>query len=178
MLITISKIILILLQDMTELEIKIKVKVFKHMHELKSADEALMQAAKRALSNCYAPYSGFKVSAAVLLANGEILTGTNQENASFPVGICAEGTVLSAVSAVYPGVAIKKMAITVRNMKQLINYPVSPCGICRQRILEYETRFESDIEIIMMGEEGEVYSVSSIRDLLPLQFSKADLSGN
>ena len=160
---------------MNEIEIKIRIKVFKHLHELKPVDEALMQAAKRALSNSYSPYSAFKVAAAVLLENGEILTGTNQENASFPAGICAEGTVLSAVSAIHPGVAIKKMAVTVKNLRQVTNYPVSPCGICRQRILEYETRFNNNIEIIMMGEEGEVYAVNSIKDLLPLHFSKADL---
>jgi cytidine deaminase len=160
---------------MNEIEIKIKVKVFKHLHDLKPADEALMQAAKRALHNSYSPYSAFKVAAAVLLENGEILTGTNQENASYPAGICAEGTVLSAASAIYPGVTIKKMAVTVKNTRHVAASPVSPCGICRQRILEYETRFNSDIEIIMMGEEGEVYSVNSIKDLLPLHFSKADL---
>jgi cytidine deaminase len=160
---------------MSEIEIKIKVKVFKQLHELKSADEALMQAAKRALNDAYAPYSAFKVAAAVLLENGEILTGTNQENASFPAGICAEGTVLSAVSAMYPGVTIKKMAITVKNTRHAVTYPVAPCGICRQRILEYETRFNSNIEIILMGEEGEIYSVNTVKDLLPLCFSKADL---
>ena len=160
---------------MSEFEIKIKVKVFKHLHELKSADEALLNAAKRALNDAYAPYSAFKVAAAVLLDNGEILTGTNQENASFPAGICAEGTVLSAVSAMYPGVTIKKMAITVKNARHTITYPVAPCGICRQRILEYETRFNSDIEIILMGEEGEIYTVGTVKDLLPLCFSKSDL---
>jgi cytidine deaminase len=160
---------------MSEIEIKIKVKVFKHLHELKSADEALLHAAKRALNDAYAPYSGFKVAASVLLENGEILTGTNQENASFPAGICAEGTVLSAVSAMYPGVTIKKMAITVKNTRHAVNYPVAPCGICRQRILEYETRFNADIEILMMGEEGEIYSVGTAKDLLPLYFSKSAL---
>ena len=160
---------------MSEFEIKIKVQVFKHLHELKSADEALLNAAKRALNDAYAPYSAFKVAAAVLLDNGEILTGTNQENASFPAGICAEGTVLSAVSAMYPGVTIKKMAITVKNARHTITYPVAPCGICRQRILEYETRFNSDIEIILMGEEGEIYTVGTVKDLLPLCFSKSDL---
>ncbi len=160
---------------MNELEIKIKVKVFKQLHDLNPADLALMQAAKDALNNSYSPYSQFKVAAAVLLANGEILTGTNQENASFPAGICAEGTVLSAASAMFPNVAIKRMAVTVKSGKQIVAHPVSPCGICRQRILEYETRFSSDIEIMMMGEEGEVYSVSSIKQLLPLQFTGKEL---
>ena len=111
----------------------------------------------------------------MLLANGEIVTGTNQENAAFPVGICAEGTALSAVSALYPGIAVKKIAITVKGGTHKVNHPVAPCGICRQRILEYETRFNSPIEIIMMGEEGEIFVVKSVKDILPLNFSKSDL---
>ena len=160
---------------MKELEIKVKVNVFNSQAELSAAHAALVKAAQNALSNAYAPYSEFRVAAAVLLENGEILTGTNQENASFPAGICAEGTVLSAVSAVFPNVAVKKMAVTVKSARQHIAHPVAPCGICRHRISEYETRFNSDIEIIMVGEEGEVYTVSSIKDLLPLSFSNADL---
>jgi cytidine deaminase len=157
---------------MTELDINIKVRVFENIKALTPADAALMQAAKVALINSYSPYSQFKVAAAVLLENGEILTGTNQENASYPVGICAEGTVLSAVSALYPNVAVKKMAVTVKSGRSLVSKPVAPCGICRQRIYEYEMRFNADIEIIMMGEEGEVYRVKSIKDLLPLAFFK------
>ncbi len=157
---------------MTELDINVKVRVFENMKALEPKDEALLQAAKGALNNSYSPYSSFKVAAAVLLENGEILTGTNQENASYPVGICAEGTVLSAVSAMHPNVAVKKMAVTVKSGKGLVSSPVAPCGICRQRIYEYEMRFNSDIEIIMMGEEGEVYAVKSIKDLLPLAFFK------
>ena len=157
---------------MTELDINIKVRVFENIKALTPADAALMQAAKVALINSYSPYSQFKVAAAVLLENGEILTGTNQENASYPVGICAEGTVLSAVSALYPYVAVKKMAVTVKSGRSLVSKPVAPCGICRQRIYEYEMRFNADIEIIMMGEEGEVYRVKRIKDLLPLAFFK------
>ena len=160
---------------MKELNLQISVRVFEGIQSLAPADAALMKAAKAVLNHSYSPYSSFKVAAAVLLENGEILTGTNQENASFPAGICAEGTVLSAVSSIYPNVAVKKLAVTVQSARQHIAHPVAPCGICRQRILEYETRFNSNIEIFMMGEEGEVYSVNSIKDLLPLSFSKADL---
>lgn len=160
---------------MSEFEIKIRVRVYKNVQDLPVDDAVLIQEAKQALNDAYAPYSQFRVAAAILLANGEILTGTNQENASYPAGICAEGTVLSAASSLYPGVAIKKMAVTVKSARHVIARPVSPCGICRQRILEYEVRFNSNIEIWMMGEEGEVYAVDSIKDLLPLNFSKADL---
>jgi cytidine deaminase len=157
---------------MKELDIKARVGVFESINALPAADHALMQAARNALVNSYSPYSSFKVAAAALLANGEIITGTNQENASYPVGICAEGTVLSAVSAMFPGVAVKKIAVTVKSGHSLVSKPVAPCGICRQRIYEYEMRFNSDIEILMMGEDGEVYVVKSIKDLLPLAFFK------
>ena len=160
---------------MSDFEIKIRVRVFRQLQDLTPGDAALMHAAQGALENSYSPYSQFKVAAAVLLENGEILTGTNQENASYPAGICAEGTVLSAVSALHPNVAVKKMAVTIKSVNRVVSHPASPCGICRQRILEYETRFNSDIEILMMGEEGEIYVVNSVKDLLPLHFSKANL---
>lgn len=160
---------------MKERELKFTLRVFKNTKELSKKDASLLARAKGALKHSYSPYSNFKVAAAVLLANGEVVTGTNQENAAFPVGICAEGTALSAVSALYPKVAVKKIAITVKSGHQKITHPVAPCGICRQRLLEYETRFNSSIEIIMMGEEGEVYSVGSVKELLPLSFSKDDL---
>ena len=157
---------------MTELDINVKVRVYEGIKALTPEDAVLMQAAKAALVNSYSPYSQFKVAAAVLLESGEVLTGTNQENASYPAGICAEGTVLSAVSAMQPNVAVKKMAVTVKSGRSIVSKPVAPCGICRQRIYEYEMRFNADIEIIMMGEEGEVYRVKSIKDLLPLAFFK------
>lgn len=160
---------------MKEKELKFSLRVFENVNELSKEDASLMAAAKNALKDSYSPYSNFKVAATVLLANGETVTGTNQENAAFPVGICAEGTALSAASALYPNVAVKKIVITVKSGTHVINHPVAPCGICRQRILEYETRFNNNIEIILMGEEGEVYSVATVKDILPLNFSKEDL---
>ncbi len=160
---------------MEERELKFTLRVFDNIKELNEEDASLLAKAKDALKDSYSPYSNFKVAATVLLANGKIITGTNQENAAFPVGICAEGTALSAASALYPDVSVNKIAITVKSGKQMVNHPVAPCGVCRQRILEYETRFNSNIEIIMMGESGEIYSVKSVKDILPLNFSKADL---
>ena len=160
---------------MREQDIKFTLRIYKNPAELQPQDAELLNAAKEALKNAYAPYSQFNVAAAVLLENGKILTGTNQENASYPVTICAEGTVLSAVSALYPGVAVKKMAITVKSERHITTKPAGPCGVCRQRISEYENRFNTNIEIIMMAEEGEVYWVKSVQDLLPLSFSKTDL---
>ena len=143
--------------------------------DLPDLEKGLVLAAKTALSNAYAPYSKFKVAAAILLANGKIVTGTNQENASYPVGLCAEGTALSVASSVYPGIAPVKIAVTAITEKHPIEKPIAPCGICRQKLLEYEQRFNQDIEIIMAGETGEVHIVKSVKDLLPLYFSAAVL---
>lgn len=160
---------------MKERELKFTLRVFDSVNELSKEDAVLLASAKNALKDAYAPYSNFRVAATVLLANGKTVTGTNQENAAFPVGICAEGTALSAASALYPDVAISKIAITIKSGKQIIKQPVAPCGVCRQRLLEYETRFNKNIEILLMGEEGEVYSVATVKDILPLNFSKNDL---
>lgn len=160
---------------MNEKQISFTLRTYGNDGELSAADRQLLEAATAALPHAYAPYSKYHVAAAALLENGEILTGTNQENASFPAGICAEGTVVSAAAAMYPGVAIRKIVITVKSEWHVVNHPVSPCGVCRQRMLEYETRFQKPIEIIMKGETGDIYSVSSVRDLLPLAFTAKDL---
>lgn len=160
---------------MKERQLSFTLRVFDSQSALTADDSRLMKAATSALQSAYAPYSNFRVGAAVLLANGEVLTGTNQENAAFPVGICAEGTVLSAASALYPEVAVLKMAITVKSGTHVVDHPVAPCGICRQRLLEYENRFNSPIEILLTGETGEVYAIGTVKDILPLNFSKSDL---
>ncbi|MCW5907460.1 MAG: cytidine deaminase [Chitinophagales bacterium] len=160
---------------MEERSISFNYKVFKSREELPSEDAALLQKATVALEQSYSPYSNFKVAAAVLLANGEIVTGSNQENAAFPAGICAEGTVLSAASSLYADVAIVKIAITVKSHKRVIETPVAPCGICRQRLLEYENRFNQSIQIILAGEKGEVFVIDSVKHILPLYFSKNNL---
>jgi cytidine deaminase len=160
---------------MEEKQFTFSLKVYTTVQELPADEQMLINAARLALDNAYAPYSNFKVGAALLLANGKTVTGSNQENAAYPACICAEGTAFSAASSLYPDVAILKMAVTVKSDRRVIENPVAPCGICRQRILEYENRFSQPITIIMAGETGEVYSVASVKDLLPLHFSKSDL---
>lgn len=160
---------------MEERELKLSYRVFSDTAELPKEDAELIAEAKGALKDAYAPYSNFHVAATILLANGKTVTGTNQENAAFPAGTCAEGTALGAASALYPNVAIKKIAITVKSGTHVVKNPTAPCGICRQRILEYENRFNTPIEIILTGEEGEVFAIKSVKDILPLNFSKADL---
>lgn len=149
--------------------------------ELDSDDELptelaeLLVQAKIAIVTAYAPYSKFKVGAAVLLENGIIVTGSNQENASFPAGICAERVTLSAASALHPNVAVVALAISAKANEKALTEPVAPCGICRQTILEYENRFHRDIEIILQGESGKIFRIESAKDLLPLHFGGDDL---
>ena len=160
---------------MHEKEIKFSLRVFENKSELSKEDADLLNEAKNVLQNSYSPYSRFKVAAVILLANGKTVSGTNQENAAFPAGVCAEGIALGAASSLYPETALKKVAITVKSGTHVVNHPVAPCGICRQKLLEYETRFNKNIEIILQGEKGEIYSVKSVKDLLPLHFSNSDL---
>ena len=149
--------------------------------ELESDDELpaklaeLLVQAKIAIATAYAPYSEFKVGAAVLLENGVIISGSNQENASSPAGICAERVTLSAASALHPNVAVVALAISAKAIDRILMEPVAPCGICRQTILEYEQRFHHDIEIILQGEAGNIFRIASGKNLLPLYFGRDDL---
>lgn len=145
--------------------------------ELESSDELpaelaeLIIQAKIAIATAYAPYSNFRVGAAALLENGIIITGSNQENASFPAGICAERVTLSAASAMHPNVPIKALAVSTKANNSILPEPAAPCGICRQTLLEYEQRFHQDIEIILQGEAGKILWIPSVKELLPLYFS-------
>lgn len=156
-------------------QIQFTLRIAPDAQHLPDEEKGLLIAAKAALKNSYSPFSRFKVAAAILMANGKIVTGTNQENASYPVGICAEGTALSAASSIYPNVTPLKIAITASSEKHAVANPIAPCGICRQKLAEYEERFNHDIEIIMAGESGEVHIVDSVKDILPLHFSTAVL---
>lgn len=143
--------------------------------ELMRDEKALLQTAKQTTANAYAPYSGFLVGAAALLVNGEIVTGTNQENASYPVGICAERVLLSTASSLFPGVGIKTIAISYNNTHGESNRPVSPCGICRQTLVEFENRTHQPIRLILSGLRGKVQLIESASLLLPLSFTDDDL---
>ena len=160
---------------MLEKEITLRLQVYDSVVEMLSADTGLIAIAQDALAKSYSPYSGYKVACAALLANGAIVSGANQENASYPVCICAEIVTLSACSSQYPGVAINKIVITTHNNKSPSDTPTAPCGQCRQALLEYEQRFKTNVEVIMCGENGQVYKVASVQELLPLHFSGADL---
>ncbi len=155
---------------MKKFTINTNINIYESEQELELADQKLMEEATASVKKSYSPYSGFRVGASVLLDNGKILSGANQENASFPLCLCAEMVVLSTVSSEYPDAKILKMAITIKSMKQVVEVPISPCGACRQTILEFENRQKKTIRIFLKGEVGAVYEVESIKALLPLSF--------
>ncbi|UZH54283.1 cytidine deaminase [Salinimicrobium tongyeongense] len=149
--------------------------VYENEAELPEDVQKLMQEAIAAREKSYSPYSQFKVGAAILLENGKVVTGSNQENASYPAGLCAERTAIFYAGATYPNIKIKKMALTARSEKQKVEVPTPPCGSCRQAIAEYEVRQDEPIEIYFMGEKGRVVKASSVSDLLPLIFDSTYL---
>src|SRR3984957_684361 len=128
--------------------------VYDNVEELTTEDAFLLNEAKAVTRHAYAPYSRFRVGAAARLQNGEIITGTNQENASFPAGICAERTLLSVAGAQHPGVAIDTLAISYDNENGPSDRPISPCGICRQSLQEFEQRTGRPVRLVLGGHEG------------------------
>ena len=158
-----------------KIEIKAVITELDSLNELSVEEKALMMEAKTASDSAYAPYSNFFVGAAALLENGLIITGNNQENVAYPSGLCAERVAVYAAGAKFPGVKIKTIAITAKSKSFLVNYPVSPCGACRQAMAEYENRYQSDIRLILMGEEGKIHIVDSVSTLLPLIFKEEGL---
>lgn len=147
--------------------------VYPSIDALNEADAALLNKAKTVTAKAYAPYSNFKVGAAALLNNGQILEGTNQENASYPVTICAERTLLGAVSSLYNEEPIAAMAISYDSKKS--DKPITPCGVCRQMLAEYEERTKQAIRLILGGMTGEVYIVEKATHLLPFTFTSDNL---
>jgi cytidine deaminase len=142
---------------------------------LEADDRALLIAAQQATRHAYAPYSRFRVGAAARLANGQTVTGTNQENASYPAGICAERTLMSTAASLYPGIAILTMAITYDNENGPSDTPISPCGICRQSLQEFEQRTHHPIRLILSGLKGEIFVIPRSVLLLPFAFTSEEL---
>lgn len=142
--------------------------------ELPPAEQALVQKAIDATNNSYARYSNFHVGAACLLENGNIVIGANQENAAFPSGLCAERTAIFAAQANHPDQPITTLAIAARIVNGLLKSPISPCGACRQVVLEIEDRYQRPVRILLYGTEG-IYVFESIKDLLPFSFVDANM---
>ncbi|MGB5819212.1 MAG: cytidine deaminase [Saonia sp.] len=148
---------------------------FDSLKDLPSEYQQLMKIAVQTRKNAYAPYSNFQVGAAVLLENGEVVIGNNQENASYPSGLCAERVAVFQAGAKYPGIKINCIAITATSKNYIVEQPAAPCGNCRQSIAEYEQKQHSPIVLLLMGEKGEVIQCNSVADILPLAFNNSFL---
>jgi len=160
---------------MKKVEIKTQITVFESIDELPTSAKSLMEKAIDAKQTAYAPYSKFRVGAALLLENGKIITGNNQENAAYPSGICAERVAIWKASSDFPDQKILELAISASSSSQITKEPVAPCGACRQSLSEYEIKQEDKIEVYFMGEIGKVIKTDSVLDLLPIAFDKSFL---
>ena len=150
-------------------QINIEIEVYNKLEELTDIEQKLVTKAKEIAKQAYAPHSKFFVGAALLLENGEIVTGNNQENAAYPSGICAERTAIFYANAQFPEQAIETLAVAVFTNGEYAENPVTPCGSCRQVMLEAENRYKTPMRVIMTGEK-QIYIANSVKDLLPLSF--------
>jgi len=155
---------------MKEINITSKYKIFENRNELADQDLMLLKKAEDARNKAYAPYSRFNVGAALLLENGEIILGNNQENAAYPSGMCAERVAIWNAASRFPDKKILKIFIAANSSTHQVDKPVPPCGACRQTIAEYEFKQDKNIEIFFTGETGIIVQANSLNDLLPLAF--------
>ncbi len=153
---------------MREIHLSLSAEALRY-EELSAEEQRLVDAAREATLRSYAPYSHFSVGAAVLLENGETVSGTNQENAVYPSGLCAERTTLFYANSRYPTAAVVALAIAARNEAGLLSRPLPPCGACRQVMLETEQRFGRPMTLLMSGTE-EIYRINGVQHLLPFAF--------
>jgi cytidine deaminase len=157
---------------MNEITLTTKFTAFENSSELPADIQDLMEQAVAMRKKAYAPYSKFRVGAALLLDNGQLVFGSNQENAAYPSGLCAERVAVFQAGAMYPEAKIVKMAISAASDTNTTQAPIPPCGACRQSIAEYEFKQDHPIEIYFMGEIGPVYKSDSLKNLLPFTFDK------
>ena len=161
--------------NMRKEQISFGYEVYDSAEELTEQDKALVEQAREVTAKAYAPYSKFHVGAVALLSNGETVAGTNQENASYPVGICAERALLASASMLQTNVPINSMAISYHNMQGDSSKPISPCGMCRQALREYEQRTGQPIRILLTGMQGSVLVIEQAGQLLPFSFGSDDM---
>lgn len=158
---------------MKDLKITSVIKIYQ-FEELSKADQELLAAAKEATTRSYAIYSKFSVGAAARLSNGTVVTGTNQENAAYPSGLCAERTTLFYANSQYPDQPVDVLAVAARTESDFITNPIPPCGACRQVMLETEVRYKHPFRILLYGKE-EIYEINRVGDLLPLSFDASTM---
>ena len=155
-------------------EIQVLVYEYDTVSELPDADQNLLFEARKIAKNAYAPYSGFNVGASLQLENNTIITGSNQENAAFTPGMCAERVALFYANSAFPDLPVKTLAVSATNINGLLEDSVKPCGSCRQAILETEVRFNRPIRIILDGEKG-IQVFEGVENLLPFAFRPESL---
>ena len=144
--------------------------ILAHLSELSAEEQHLVSNAKSAFKTAYAPYSGFLVGASVLLENGEVINGSNQENVAYPSGLCAERVALFYAGAKYPNVKINTIAVSVLSKNFEVTDVISPCGACRQVMAEYEDKQDKAIKVILHSPTDEVLIANTVEDLLPFMF--------
>lgn len=147
---------------------------YSSLNDLPEKDQELVLAARKAAENAYAPYSKFQVGAALVLENGEIIEGNNQENADYTDGMCAERVALFYANSRFPDLAVKTLAVTAKNKNGLINGPVQPCGSCRQVLVETECRYNQTIRLILDGAKN-IMVFDGVDNLLPFAFKPGSL---
>jgi cytidine deaminase len=160
---------------MKESKYEFNYKVYDSIEELPEDQQWLLYEAREVTDQAYAPYSHFQVGAVARLANGEIVAGSNQENASFPVGLCAERVLLASVSSLFPKIPVVTIAISYKGEGHPSDHPISPCGICRQSLQEFEFRVDHPVQLVLGGLTGPVYVIDSASRLLPLAFTSEEL---
>jgi len=160
---------------MKQIKITISATVYSNISELSAEDQILLNKAIEARGNAYAPYSKFYVGAALLLENGEIVLGNNQENAAYPSGMCAERVAIWKAGSTFPGIKIEKLAISASSTITTVDKPIGPCGACRQTLSEYEINQKQPFPVLFMGEVGEIVKTPSLLSLLPFSFDSAYL---
>lgn len=159
---------------MKNVNIEIKMK-FAQMEELSAEDRELVEQAINSTGRSYSPYSNFSVGAAIRLGDGQIVLGANQENAVFPVGLCAERTAIFAAQVAHPELPITTIAIAAKTAHgELTHEAVTPCGSCRQVMLEMEERYNTPMRVLLYGQEG-VYMIDTVKDLMPLSFAEGNM---
>ncbi|CAM1350523.1 cytidine deaminase [Tenacibaculum crassostreae] len=160
---------------MKKINVTTSATLFEDISQLSTEDASLMQKAVEARHKAYAPYSKFNVGAAILLDNGHVVLGNNQENAAYPSGMCAERVAIWRAGSEFPDMKVKKIAITASSENSTVNKPVGPCGACRQTLSEYEINQKEPIEILFMGEVGQIVKTESLLSLLPFSFDSSYL---
>lgn len=160
---------------MKESRFEFQYEEFNDSNELNVEDARLLNEARKVTDDAYAPYSHFNVGAVAMMENGQIVTGTNQENASYPVGICAERVLLGTIATLHRNVPVKSIAISYNSKIVVSDHPISPCGMCRQALLEYETRTKKQIRLILSGQSGKVLIINTVSFLLPFAFTSHEL---